>query len=61
MKETKENINKPNEVENLDKNANVEEVALKNDSKEVESEVVKEEVNTSKSKNKRLFKQRFIR
>ena len=47
MKETKENINKPNEVENLDKNANVEEVALKNDSKEVESEVVKEEVNTS--------------
>ena len=47
MKETKENINKTNEVENLDKNANVEEVALKNDSKEVESEVVKEEVNTS--------------
>ena len=47
MKETKENINKPNEVENLDKNANVEEVALKNDSKEVESEVVKEEVTTS--------------
>lgn len=47
MKETKENINKINEVENLDKNANVEEVALKNDSKEVESEVVKEEVNTS--------------
>ena len=47
MKETKENINKPNEVENLDNNANVEEVALKNDSKEVESEVVKEEVNTS--------------
>ena len=47
MKENKENINKPNEVENLDKNANVEEVALKNDSKEVESEVVKEEVNTS--------------
>ena len=47
MKETKENINKPNEVENLDKNANVEEVDLKNDSKEVESEVVKEEVNTS--------------
>ena len=45
MKETKENINKTNEVENLDKNANVEEVALKNDSKEVESEVVKEEVN----------------
>ena len=41
MKETKENINKTNEVENLDKNANVEEVALKNDSKEVESEVVK--------------------
>ena len=47
MKETKENINKPNEVENLDNNANVEEVDLKNDSKEVESEVVKEEVNTS--------------
>ena len=47
MKETKENINKPNEVENLDNNANVEEVALKNDSKEVESEVVKEEVTTS--------------
>ena len=47
MKETKENINKTNEVENLDKNDNVEEVALKNDSKEVESEVVKEEVNTS--------------
>ena len=47
MKETKENINKTNEVENLDKNANVKEVALKNDSKEVESEVVKEEVNTS--------------
>ena len=47
MKETKENINKTNEVENLDKNANVEEVALKNDSKEVESEVVKEEVTTS--------------
>ena len=47
MKETKENINKTNEVENLDKNANVEEVAIKNDSKEVESEVVKEEVNTS--------------
>ena len=47
MKETKENINKTNEVENLDKNVNVEEVALKNDSKEVESEVVKEEVNTS--------------
>ena len=47
MKETKENINKTNEVENLDKNANVEEVALKNDSKEVESEVAKEEVNTS--------------
>ena len=47
MKETKENINKTNEVENLDKNANVEEVALKNDSKEVESEVVKEELNTS--------------
>ena len=45
MKETKENINKTNEVENLDNNANVEEVALKNDSKEVESEVVKEEVN----------------
>ena len=47
MKETKENINKTNEVENLDKNANVEEVALKNDSKEVESEVVKEEVTTN--------------
>ncbi len=47
MKETKENINKPNEVENLDNNANVEEVDLKNDSKEVESEVVKEEVTTS--------------
>ena len=47
MKENKENINKPNEVENLDKNANVEEVALKNDSKEVESEVVKEEITTS--------------
>ena len=47
MKETKENINKTNEVENLNKNADVEEVALKNDSKEVESEVVKEEVNTS--------------
>tara|TARA_Y100000768_G_C23980989_1_gene685769 strand:- start:946 stop:2745 length:1800 start_codon:yes stop_codon:yes gene_type:complete len=47
MKENKENINKPNEVENLDKNANVEEVALKNDSKEVESGVVKEEITTS--------------
>ena len=42
MKETKENINKPNAVENLDNNPDVEEVALKNDSKEVESEVVKE-------------------
>ena len=47
MKETKENIKKPNEVENLDKNANVEEVAIKNDSKKVESEVVKGEVTTN--------------
>ena len=47
MKETKENINKPNEVENLDNNPDVEEVALKNDSKQVESEVVKEEVTTN--------------